>query len=460
VAFSTILSSALGLAILALGGDKGLISSHSLHHSTHETPHQTTTRKGLNSFVMASQLNSAMKGIELDDVLNFCKKNSIFYRQKLRHIESFDELVEHKIFTYKDDIRKNPYQFITASMNNMRAIFTSSGTTGSPTLSFYTLRDLSVIDVLASKVMRRIKICPSDVGVINAPFEMVMPGHVMMRMLILSGVTAVPLGAFMPDARSIWDLSDRLNATIYMGYPSALMTLIEKNIDRLDNHSYRLAIMGGEVLSNARRKQLEKILKIDIFDSYGMSEIFAPLGGECVFKCGMHIASDIVYAEVVDPNTKEPVLSKVKEGVLVLTSLKREGMRLLRYWTNDYVILDERPCKCGEHTPRIIFKGRLNFAVNLKDRLITTRDIEEAVLSVSDNIWEYAVLIQKKGRKISRLKIIIEPFYGRTLSKDCLNEIRYTLGQLFNAEVKVEKTKFGGIKRMIPKRKRLFLKIS
>jgi len=312
--------------------------------------------------------------------------------------------------------------------------------------------------MLASRVVRRIKIRPSDIGVINVPFEMVMPGHIMMRMLILSGATAVPLGAFMLDARSIWDFSNRLNATIYMGYPSALMTLIEKNIDRLDGHTYRLAIMGGEVLSNARRKQLEKILKIDIFDSCGMSEIFAPLGGECVFKCGMHIASDVVYAEVVDPNTKEPVLSKkVKEGVLVLTSLKREGMRLLRYWTNDYVILDERPCKCGEHTPRVIFKGRLNFAVNLKDRLITIRDIEEAVLGSSDNIWEYAVLI-KNREKVRCLKIIIEPFYGRTLSKGCLDEIRYALGELFNAEVKVERTKFGSIKRTIPKRKRLFLK--
>ena len=193
----------------------------------------------------------------------------------------------------------------------------------------------------------------------------------------------------------------RLGVTVYMGYPSALMEIIENNVQELSGHSLRMAIMGTEPLSNKRRKHLENILGIDVYDSWGMSEIFAPLGGECKYKHVNHLAIDIVYPEVIDPERKEPVIPSngKAEGILVLTTLKRDGMLLIRYWINDYVILNESSCPCGEKSPTIKIKDKFDFMIKIGHQYFSTLDFDEVILS--DNAWEYLIEFQEQSKELA-----------------------------------------------------------
>jgi len=380
-----------------------------------------------------------------------------FYKEKFKNIKNFRDLVEKQIFTTKEELAKKSFQFLYNFPSAYSFIFSSSGTTNLPTFSFYTQKDLEIIDELSIRVMKRICINENDIGLINVPLEVVMPGYCMERMLLLSKAVCIPAGTFIWNPNQLWEIIKKLEVTVYMGYPTALMEIIENNINQISNHSLRIAIMGAEPLSETRRKHFENILGIDIYDSWGMSEVFAPLGGECKYKRGNHLATDVVYAEIIDPETKKPVSlnNGIAEGILVLTTLKREGMPLIRYWTNDYVILNMNSCPCGEKTPTIRIKDKFDFMLKLGNMYFSTFDFDEIILS--NKIWEYSIEIKMKDNQID-MRITVEPFIGEKISNDDLYEIEYKVYNNINLSglnLKIFTANWLELERTKPKRKRV-----
>jgi len=386
----------------------------------------------------------------MDNVIKWAKRSNFY--SKILKSSSFEELIQMRFFTYKNMLREKPYDFLAVPRKNVRLIFSSSGTTGKPTLSFYTESDLGIIDELAKKTMNRIGVFEGEVGIVNAPFEMAMPGYCMLRMLLLSKAVAIPTGVFLLNPHELWNLIQQSKVSIYMGYPSAILEIIEENRNNLSSNLKKI-ILGAEPISLPRKRQIEKLLNADVYDTFGLSEIFAPLGGECKTKNGMHIATNHVYVEIVDPVTKEPAKAKncTKKGILVVTALTREGMPLIRYWTNDYVVCSFDICECGERSPRIWFKDKMENIIYINGEVISSQDFETILLE-HDNIYEYYIKLYGTG-DISMCNILVET--GGRLSYKEISEINNKIRKRMGIKSGIRQVKIKEIPRIKPKRKRL-----
>jgi len=391
----------------------------------------------------------------INETLRYSKRRE-FYKQRLREVSAFIELVKEKFFTYRRDILNNYSEFLDSDICKYGIVFRSSGTTGRSIFSFYSKKDIQLIDLLCHRVSSKIGINCGDVGLINIPMELIMPGYFMQRLLLVSGAMVIPAGSFMLSPKEVFKLLKKFEVSIYLGYLSSLMRIVEEN-ENISDHNLRIAILGGEPISNKRRKILENLLDIDIYGSWGMSEVFWPLGSECKSKNGYHYMRDIIFIEVVNPQTRTPIDWKNKnvEGALVITTLKREGMPLLRYWTNDLVKIENSTCSCGEADHRIIIKDKLDFAIKVNDKLLNTYDLDEIILT--ENIWEYQVNISKGNPDSIKIKIVIEPFKDTIITSDEIYEIKHNFVDTFGIEPVITKVGWKKIRRPTLKRRRIFM---
>ena len=159
-----------------------------------------------------------------------------------------------------------------------------------------------------------------------------------------------------------------------------------------------LGHFGGEQWSEAMRGQIESALGITAYNNYGLSEVVGPgVSGECAVRAGMHIQEDHFLAEVIDPHTGRPVPDG-QEGELVLTTLTREGMPVLRYRTRDITSLDRSQCACGRWFVRMArVTGRTDDMLIVRGVNVYPSQIEEALLTVAGVLPYYAIIVERKG---------------------------------------------------------------
>ncbi|MCX6633422.1 MAG: phenylacetate--CoA ligase [Candidatus Solibacter sp.] len=256
--------------------------------------------------------------------------------------------IQHLPFTTKADLRDTyPFGLFASSMQDVVRVHASSGTTGKPIVVAYTQQDL---DVWTSVMVRAFAACGLDHGdvVQNAYgyglFTGGLGAHYGAEAL---GATVIPVSGGNTD-RQIMVLKD-FNVTAICCTPSYFIHLIERAAElgvRMRDLPLRVGIFGAEPWTESMRRHIEIEGGIQAFDIYGLSEIIGPgVGIECPYHNGLHIFEDHFYPEVIDPDTGS-VMPDGEEGELVLTTLSKQAMPMIRYRTRDISVLAAEPCPC------------------------------------------------------------------------------------------------------------------
>ena len=256
----------------------------------------------------------------------------------------------HKLpFLKKDDLREAyPYGLLATDIKNCVRIHSTSGTTGKRVVAFYTQHDVDMWEECCARAIVAAGGGPDDVCQVCYGYGLFTGGAGLHGGSHKVGCLTLPMSSGNTD-RQIQFMMD-LNSTILCCTPSYAAylgeSLKEKGYKPEDN-KLRAGIFGAEPWTEEMRRDIEKALGIKAYDIYGLTEISGPgVAFECEEQKGMHINEDHFIAEIIDPETGEP-LPIGSKGELVFTSLDKEGFPMLRYRTRDICILSREKCSCG-----------------------------------------------------------------------------------------------------------------
>lgn len=380
-----------------------------------------------------------------------------FYKRKfskekidINNIKDIFEL-QKVPFTTKEELRTtSPMERTSLHYKNIVYFFSSTGTTGQPTIYPWSKKDDLVLNEVSGRFMKNIGIGADDISLIVAPFGMPIMWYCMINQYLAVNAGVVPLGITPSD--QLINALKNFPVTSITTIPTTgtlLYDFVRKNNISVDTKRLKHFHCGGDFLSNARRKRIEKYWNVDCYNFYGLSEIFGPIAGECEKKNGLHFATDYVIIEVINPITKQPV-SEGETGVAVYTTLWEKAAPLIRYWSDDYVIIKWEKCECGLTYPRIDFKGRGTDSINVNDNLIFAKDVEDVLLSIEGVSSEWKLIVEGRYEN-PKVKIFLEE-QSSDISKDI---VKKRLSNLFGKNFDLEIT----FKTNSPKKEVKFLRI-
>jgi len=312
-------------------------------------------------------------------------------------------------FTTKEMLLQGfPYSFFAVPMRAIARIHTSSGTTGRPIVVGYTKRDLKNWGDLMARLMVAAGVGEQDVVQISFNYGLFTGGFGFHHGAEQIGATIIPASA-MSLTRQISTMQN-FRATALVSLPSHALRIAHHLEEAdIDPHtlSLRIGLFGAEPWSESTRQQIEEKLLIKATDNYGLAEMGGPgVSFECSCCCGLHINEDHFYPEVVNPETGE-VLPEGEEGELVLTTLTKEAIPLLRYRTGDITALNYEPCPCGRTLVRMArVKGRVDDMFILHGVNIFPNQVEEILLSHPEVGPNYRIeLYREKGRDLCKVEV-------------------------------------------------------
>ncbi|NTW17118.1 MAG: phenylacetate--CoA ligase, partial [Syntrophaceae bacterium] len=270
-------------------------------------------------------------------------------------IESL-ESIKNIPFTTKDDLRENwPYGLLAVPKDEVIRMHASSGTTGRATVVFHTARDIQAWANVLARCVYMAGMRKGDVFQNMMSYGLFTGGLGFHYAAEKVGALVIPAGAG-NSKRQIQLMRDFETTVIHIipSYALHLSRVFEElNIDPRNDTKLRIAFIGAEPHSEKMRRKIEEIYGIKAFNSYGLSEMNGPgVSFECPCQNGMHIWEDHYFVEIIDPNTLKPV-PEGEEGELVLTTLMREGMPIIRYRTKDLTRIIPGQCACGRTHRRI-----------------------------------------------------------------------------------------------------------
>ncbi|RMB83039.1 phenylacetate--CoA ligase PaaK [Streptomyces shenzhenensis] len=366
---------------------------------------------------------AALRALQLERLQNTLRHaydHVPFYRQAFdkaglrpQDCRSLDDLARFP-FTTKADLRANyPYGMFAVPRDRIRRIHASSGTTGRPTVVGYTENDLSLWADMVARAIRAAGGRPGDTIHVAYGYGLFTGGlgaHYGAERL---GCTVVPASGGM-TARQVQLIRD-LEPRIIMITPSYMLTLLDEferqGVDPRGT-SLRIGIFGAEPWTEGMRQEIEERFGIDAVDIYGLSEVIGPgVAQECVeTKDGLHIWEDHFCPEVVDPVTGE-VLPEGAEGELVLTSLTKEAMPVIRYRTRDLTRLLPGTARVFRRMRKIT--GRSDDMVILRGVNLFPTQIEEIVLRTPGVAPHFQLRLTREGR-LDALTVRVEARPGAT----------------------------------------------
>jgi phenylacetate-CoA ligase len=340
-----------------------------------------------------------------------------FYKRKLSQvgINSPDDVtslgdLQRIPFTTKDDLRQSfPKGLLAVDMREVIRIHSSSGTTGIPTVIYFTRDDVeNWTDLLARSIVGT-GATADDVFQNMMTYGLFTGGLGLHYGAERVGMTVIPIGGG-NTKRQIQTMKD-FQTTVLHITPSYLLhihsRLGEDDIDRKDL-ALRKAFVGAEPHSENTRRKLQDLLRIDAYNSYGLSELNGPgVAFECVFKNDMHIWEDAYIPEIINPDTGE-VLKEGQEGEIVLTNLVRRAMPILRYRTRDLAFLYPEGCDCGRTHRRLSrILGRTDDMLIINGVNVFPSQIEEKIMKIPEVATNYQIYVDKKGA-LDRLTVKVE----------------------------------------------------
>lgn len=353
-----------------------------------------------------------------------------FYRKHLGQvgIESGEDIrdlsqLSNIPFTSKDDLRASyPKGFLSVPMDEVVRLHTSSGTTGIPSVIYHTSSDIANWTELVARCVVATGAGAGDVFQNMTGYGLFTGGLGLHYGAEKAGLTVIPTGSG-NTARQIKMMVD-FKTTAVHATPSYMLhlydNLLEANIPR-DKLALKRAFLGAEPYSENTRKKIEDLLEIDVYNSYGLSEMNGPgVSFECVHKNGMHTWEDSFLLEIIDPESGE-VLPDGEQGELVFTTLQRQATPLLRYRTRDLTSVVPGSCPCGRVHRRIErIKGRTDDMLIVNGVNLFPSQIEAVLMNVPEVGTNYLIHLTKKGA-LDRITVKVE-IYSKMFSGD-LEEI-------------------------------------
>lgn len=300
-------------------------------------------------------------------------------------------------FTTKQDLRNGyPYGFLTVPKTDVVRLHSSSGTTGQATVIFHTAADIRDWANLMARCMYMTGARNSDVFQNMSGYGMFTGGLGFHYGAELLGMLTVPAGSG-NSKRQIHYMKDFQTSVIHI-IPSYALHMIsvfeEERVDPRDLH-LRIAFLGAEPHTEHTRKRVEEAFGVKAFNSYGLSEMYGPgVAFECPEQNGLHIWEDSYLVEVIDPDTLEPVADG-EVGELVLTTLTREAMPLIRYRTRDLTSVTSEPCPCGRTHRRIArIKGRSDDMLIIKGVNVFPMQVEAVLMGIPEVGTNYQIELE------------------------------------------------------------------
>lgn len=303
-------------------------------------------------------------------------------------------------FTDKTALRDNyPYGLFAVPIKEVSRLHASSGTTGKPTVVGYTRRDLENWSELVARIATMAGVTDEDVVQITFGYGLFTGAFGLHYGMEKIGATIVPASVG-NTSRQIMLMQD-FGATVLVGTPSYALHLADTarsmGLDPADL-GIRTGLFGSEAWTESMRAELERIWNMKASDNYGLSEVMGPgVSGECRQNAGMHISEDHFLVEVIDSATGEPV-EPGREGELVITTLTKEALPVLRYRTKDITVLTEEQCACGRTTARMRkVCGRTDDMLIISGVNVFPSQIETVLMNIDGLSPHYQILVSKRG---------------------------------------------------------------
>jgi len=376
-------------------------------------------------------------------------------------IQSIDDITRLP-FTYKADLRNTyPFGMFASPMSDVVRLHVSSGTTGKPIVVAYTRED---VDVWTNVMVRSFAACGINHGDIiqNAYgyglFTGGLGAHYGGEAI---GATVIPISGGNTD-RQIMIMKD-FGVTAICCTPSYFTHLMDRAMELgvdLRALPIRVGVFGAEPWSESMRRCIETGAGIKAFDIYGLSEIIGPgVAIECPMHNGLHVFEDYFYPEVIDPVTEEPVPDG-EEGELVLTTLSKTAMPMIRYRTRDITAMIPGECPCGRTIRRIHRVGRRSDDMFIVRGInVFPSQIEAALLAVGGTLPHYQIILtREKGLDEMEVQIEVTPevFSDRIGALEELNrKLVHALDRTLGLRVRVRLVKPNTIARSEGKAKRV-----
>ncbi len=342
-------------------------------------------------------------------------------------------------FSEKNDLREAyPLGLMTAPEEEIVRIHSSSGTTGLPVIIPYTAKD---VDDWGEMFKR----CYEYAGITNKDRIHITPGYGLWTAGIgfqngaeKLGAMVIPMGPGNTDKQL--QMMQDLGSTVLCATSSYALLLAEEIEKRgiKDNIKLKKGVIGSERWGEKMRNRIKNELGIELYDIYGLTEIYGPgIGINCKYDTGMHYWDDYIYIEIIDPVTLKPVPDG-EMGEIVITTLVKEGAPLIRYRTHDLSRIIPGECPCGSKHPRLdAIMGRTDDMMKIKGVNVFPSQIEEILKTFPELSSEYQIRISHLDGK-DTMRIYVETNGSvdfAAISKDVADRVKSKIG--FTPLVKV-----------------------
>jgi len=339
-----------------------------------------------------------------------------FYHDRMRSVNVLPEDIRslddiRKLpFMYKQDLRDNyPTKMFSVPKSEIVRYHASSGTSGKPTVVGYTQNDLDYWSEALARSLSSIGIGKGDVIMISYGYGLFTGGLGLHYGAERVGAAVVPSST--GNTEKQLELMVDLEATAIACTPSYLIHMNDVaarmgiNIKK-DTH-LKKAVLGAEPWTESMRAKIESSMGIRAYDIYGTSEQAGPMFTECEERNGIHIGGDMMYVEILDPETDEPVNDGDK-GELVVTMLKKEALPMVRFKVKDITSLNTDECACGRTSPRISrITGRSDDMLIIRGINVFPSQIEYTLMRIPEIGHQYMIEVTREGA-LDNMKIHVE----------------------------------------------------
>lgn len=358
---------------------------------------------------------TAMQSARLKKLVDRVYHNVEFYRKKMQElgvepgdIKSIED-IKKLPYTTKTDLRDNyPFGLFSAPRSEIVRVHASSGTTGKATVVGYTRRDIEIWQECVARCLAMAGIGREDIIQVAYGYGLFTGGLGLHYGAENLGATVVPMST--GNTKKLVNMMVDFGVTAIACTPSYLLHIAEtiEEMDLLDSIKLKAATCGAEPWTENMRKQIEEKLHIRAYDIYGLSEIMGPgVALDCDHHKGLHIFEDHFFPEIINPETLEE-MPEGDTGELVITTLTKEGMPLLRYRTRDLTSIDYSRCECGRTQARISrFKGRSDDMLIIRGVNVFPSQVEAALLEMGETSPHYLMIVDRQDN-LDTLEVWVE----------------------------------------------------
>ncbi len=362
-----------------------------------------------------------MKELQLERLrwsVNHAYTNVPFYKKKYDEagfhpdqLKSLDDMRRIPFLT-KQDMRDNyPYGLFAVPLNKVVRVHASSGTTGNATVVGYTKNDVNVFAEVVARSLAAYGVSENDVIQVAYGYGLFTGGLGLHYGSEKLGALTVPIsGGNTP--RQLMLFRD-FGTTVFCSTPSYALNIadyIETKMPdfKIESTKLRVGVFGAEPWSEAMRSEIEKRLKINAFDIYGLSEVIGPgVSCECSEKSGLHVHEDHFYVEIINPETGE-ILPEGSKGEIVYTSLTKEAFPGIRYRSRDISMLYHDGCKCGRTLVKMEkVTGRSDDMLIIRGVNVFPSQVETILMEAEGTEPHYQIIVDRKGA-MDDIEVMVE----------------------------------------------------